>query len=416
MPAFQKINFPVTREEAVKAAREFAPHMGASYAKTRNSVVPGHENVSRLSPIVRVRLVRENELAQIALDEHEQLYKCEKFVQECHWRSYWRTWLELRPQVWTDYNANVNIQRDGLAKVQIQRIAQIEAGESGVGIMDEFARELRATGYLHNHARMWFAAFWVHVERLPYELGADFFDRHLICSCPASNVLSWRWVAGVQTRGKTYLARRGNLEKYCAEEYLDAGGLEVFESSREAPIPDEPFYEPQTPSYKLASDWDDLSTPAKTGLWITEDDLSPETSDLEPARFSAICSSVVAAPQKSTDSNGLRREYRLLAARDASARAAKQWQSEAANLEAQTPDELAGQLRDWAVGHELKTVVALKPFVGPSSDAVGHVADVLRENGVSLQLLRRDEDAGMYPFAHKGYFAFWQGVKSANRE
>ncbi len=354
-----------------------------------------------------VRVLCESELAQTALDEHGELAPCEKFAQECHWRSYWRTWLELRPQLWANYRNRVGEQRENLAKVQLHRAAQIEADESGVGIMDAFARELVETGYLHNHARMWFAAFWIHSERLPYELGADLFERHLICACPAANTLSWRWIAGVQTKGKAYLARRSNLEKYCAPEYLEAGGLEALEKPKAAPFPDEPGYEAQTPNFQ--TDFDG----ANAGLWISEDDLAPETSVLGALNPCAVCTSVVGAPVKSQQSNGLRREFRLAAARDAGERARAKWSVEATNFEASAPADLAPQMLDWARENELKTVVALKPFVGPSGDALPALQDALTEAGVTLQLLRRAPDAALYPFADRGFFKFWGGVKKA---
>jgi deoxyribodipyrimidine photo-lyase len=65
-------------------------------------------------------------------------------------------------------------------------------------------QELVETGYLHNHARMWFASIWIFTLRLPWELGADFFLRHLLDGDAASNTLSWRWVAGLHTKGKHY--------------------------------------------------------------------------------------------------------------------------------------------------------------------------------------------------------------------
>ena len=407
MPAYQPLTFPNTRADAFQDARDWAPHAGYEYAKTRNFVEPGHANVSRLAPAVRVRLIQERELAQVALEQHGEISKCEKFAQECHWRSYWRTWLELRPAVWSDYQEQIEKQRSELAPVQIKRIAQIEAGGSGVGIMDAFARELTSTGYLHNHARMWFAAFWIHTERLPYQLGADFFERHLICACPASNTLSWRWVAGVQTKGKAYLARRSNLEKYCSEEYLEAGGLEALEKPKAAPFPDEPDYASQVPDFQ--TDFEG----GGAGVWISEDDLSPETSALGELKPRAICTSVVGAPEKSEGSNGLRREFRLQAARDAGARAQEKWGVEAQHFEAREPEDLAPQMLDWARENKLQTVVALRPFVGPTADALPALQSALEEAKVSLQLLRRPADAALYPFADRGFFKFWSGVKKS---
>ena len=86
-------------------------------------------------------------------------------------------------------------------------------GMGPVAVMNGFARELVETGYLHNHSRMWFAGYWVHVARLPWQLGAKFFQDHLLDFDPASNTLSWRWVAGLQTPGKTYLPRRYKYRK-----------------------------------------------------------------------------------------------------------------------------------------------------------------------------------------------------------
>ncbi len=49
---------------------------------------------------------------------------------------------------------------------------------------------------------------------LPWALGADFFMRNLLDGDPASNTLSWRWVAGLHTRGRAYAARTENIARY----------------------------------------------------------------------------------------------------------------------------------------------------------------------------------------------------------
>ena len=346
MSAWNDAKFPHNREAALGAARAFAPDMGERYARERNRVVPGHPYVSMMAPAIRVRLILEREMAQIALDEHEEVAKCQKFVQEIHWRSYWRSWLEIHPPIWTRYKKTRAQVEGDLAKVQRNRIRQIESGESGVEVMDNFARELVATGYLHNHARMWFAAFWIHEEKLPWELGADFFERHLICACPASNTLSWRWVAGIQTRGKAYLARPSNIRKFCDEAYLgDEIGMDELEKPKAAEVPDADLPDPIQPEFALKLG----ETAGPLGLWISEDDLAPETCDeLKNAPFAAICTSVVGAPHKSETSNGLRRDYRLAAARDAGARANQTWKTEATEIEASDSDAVAASLGEWA--------------------------------------------------------------------
>ncbi len=409
MSVHKPFRSPDTRDGALGAAKAFAPFMGQQYARERNRVVPGHPYVSTLAAAIRVRLVLEREVAQIALDEHGALSNCEKFVQEVNWRGYWRSWLELRPEIWTRYLQTREEERVGLAKVQRRRIEQIENGESGCEPMDNFARELVETGYLHNHARMWFAAFWIHTEKLPWELGSDFFERHLMCACPAANTLSWRWVAGIQTRGKAYLARRSNLEKYCDPAYLGEGiGMERLERPSEANVPDGPIPNATQPAF----DSQIGKTSGDIGLWISEDDLCPETSEeLSGAKFAAICTSVVGAPPKSETSNGLRRDFRLKAAQDAGGRAAQKWEIEPKNLEAADSEELANQIGEWAKSANVRTVVALKPFVGPTDDALGAIRSRLESDGIELKLLRRREDARVLQYATSGYFKFWQGAK-----
>ena len=135
----------------------------------------------------------------------------EKFLGETCWRTYWKGWLELRPGVWSDYRAEVRglVDRSTTTGRSATGTRPPPPGGSGIGCVDAWAGELAEVGYLHNHARMWFASLWIFTLGLPWELGADFFLRHLLDGDPASNTLSWRWVAGLQTRGKTYLATAG---------------------------------------------------------------------------------------------------------------------------------------------------------------------------------------------------------------
>jgi hypothetical protein len=94
--------------------------------------------------------------------------------------------------------------------------AEATEGRTGIAAFDTWAHELVATGYLHNHARMWFASIWIFTLKLDWRLGADFFLRHLMDGDAASNTLSWRWVGGLHTKGKHYLARADNIARYTA--------------------------------------------------------------------------------------------------------------------------------------------------------------------------------------------------------
>ena len=358
--------------------------------------------VSRLSPALRHRLVTEHELVAATLAAHP-FARSEKFVQELLWRRYWKSWLTLRPSVWADYRADVQRLRSDLGSFQRRRIGEVEAGRGGVGIMDHFAAELVATGYLHNHARMWFAGWWVHTERLPWQLGADFFYRHLLDADPASNTLSWRWVAGLQTRGKPYLTCRSNVEKYAAE--LVAAHPEGLDRLGDATATPAPVDAADPPEAVVPDDadqgWDDL--PADVGLWVHEDDLCAESA--WPAGRPSL--RAVFANLDGDEASDRQRSYRHDAVRDGLDRAATALSAEPTLAAGPLPERLT----EWAVAHRLRTVVALHPEVGRLSDVLPTVRERLTAAGVDLRLARRPEDARMLPWARSGYFRFWQGAK-----
>ena len=103
----------------------------------------------------------------------------------------------MRPDVYEDY---LNTCNDSTLPCK-----------TGIKCFDHWTEELVETGYLHNHARMWYASIWVFTLRKSWASGANLFRDHLIDWCPASNTLGWRWVAGLQTRGKIYVAKADNI-------------------------------------------------------------------------------------------------------------------------------------------------------------------------------------------------------------
>lgn len=260
--------FAGTREGALERLAEFS-RTASRYSRDRNHVVPGHTNVSRLSPAIRCRLISEQEAAQSVLERYA-FSTVEKFLQEIYWRRYWKGWLAMRPQVWTEYLSDVERLNEG---GNYERAGNVSEGRGPIAVMNDFAHELTETGYLHNHARMWFAAYWIHTLRLPWQLGADFFYRHLLDADPASNTLSWRWVAGLQTIGKCYLARRSNLEKYLHPDLLKSDGLELLE--KPTALRFENISHPEVMVSVLENS--PIDSTRKTALWLHEEDLSVET-------------------------------------------------------------------------------------------------------------------------------------------
>ena len=148
----------------------------------------------------------EYELIRDVLSSHSY-QRVEKFIQEIFWRIYWKGWLETRPSVWSDFVELPVNYRD-------KNLDAALAGQTGIQCFDSWVTELIKTNYLHNHARMWFASIWIFTLGLPWQLGARFFLEHLIDGDAASNTLSWRWVAGLQTKGKQYRASNQNIETY----------------------------------------------------------------------------------------------------------------------------------------------------------------------------------------------------------
>lgn len=363
-----------TREEALDQLERFVGVSGR-YSRDRNHVRDGHGNVSCLSAAIRHRLVTEWEVADAPLAKYAAS-TVEKFRQEVYWRTYWKGWLSMRPQVWRDYLGGVE---------EAPRADEIRQGEGPVGVMNGFARELCETGYLHNHARMWFAAYWVHVERLPWQLGARFFEDHLLDFDPASNTLSWRWVAGLQTPGKTYLPRRGNIAKYLDPKLLDTEGLELLENpSAVLPVN---LNRPEITRESLP----EVGLPDAGGiLWVHEEDLNPESSPVggyKPSR--------VVLTGDSSRKSALQREWLEEALRDTEERVRSHY-----GVEVERAEDLGG----WLARNPGSRVVGLRP-------EVGYLHDSLPEGEKEVHLLVRPEDRYLRSFAKGGFFGFWKKLQ-----
>lgn len=401
----EQIHLPDSRLAALNQLHRFLPVLG-QFAANRNRVEPGHGAVSQISPALRHRLLLEEEIVTAALGRF-RFSTVEKFVQEIHWRTYWKGWLELRPQVWANYCLRVAWLRNHLDPRVLERVQAVCNGASGVAIMDRFARELLATGYLHNHARMWWAGFFVHVEKLPWELGADFFFRHLLDADAASNTLSWRWVAGLQTPGKTYLPRWSNLEKYCAAEWLrDTAGWERLDDQAVTPakVSETAALGIQTPPELPTIP---AAPPGRWGLWLHEDDCALElgaVQNLRPTAIAAFSPATQVTPWAMSD---LRQNHVRRVLQDGNDRAGKHFQRPVATLASSSEASLA----DWAVAEKLTTILAFAPFVGPVGDQLSAVRESLLQRGIALSLVRREWDAAWFPLAQAGYFPYWEKVK-----
>ena len=390
-------SFPPSRNAALSSLAQFAARGAHTYASGRNTDAgPDQPSaVSRLSPYVRRRIITEHEIVATVLTHHS-LQAADKFIQEVLWRTYWKGWLEMRPAIWTRFLADRDLQRD--AASDRRAISDAENGLTGIEGFDDWSRELIQTGYLHNHARMWFASIWIFTLRLPWALGADFFLRHLIDADPASNTLSWRWVAGLQTAGKTYLATKANIARYTNGRFAPDGLAREAIALREPPV-EPPRALPTVAPY-------DARQPAV--LLITDEDMHPESIFPDLSVFKAA--RVVVDPNLLWGDNA--RQFAHAAAADTVSRISSQ-----VDGPVYLADRLdAGFLADAAEAAGVKRIVTPYAPVGPVADGLAHLALDLASRGIILDQVRREWDARFWPYAAKGFFPFKDRIPSVLRE
>ena len=399
-----------SRAQGLEQLEAFISKAGRAYQTHRNTDLgPGrHGHVSLLSPYLRHRLIDETEVLSQVLAQHSQS-EAFKFVQEVFWRSYWKGWLEQRSLLWPEYQQ----QLPGILQRQTQNRRQSDDynaavnGATHIPLFNEWCEELVRTGYLHNHARMWFASIWIFTLKLPWQLGADFFVRHLMDGDPASNTLGWRWVAGLHTAGKSYLATAKNI-KTCAQARL-AGrsdqelGLNKLATST--------FNLPEHLSAKALQKTEirwpapETADPAgyqanhgRTALLLTEEDLTWMPSQqpqgivalsASPRSVIASCSDVVRHFTESAIHDGLQRftgHYASLGLPCA---------------ESALDDEA---LVRWLVEQRMDAVVCAYAPMGPTRLRLRALRGQLACKGISMRMQMRDYDRLVWPHASRGFF------------
>ena len=258
------MQFEISRDGALKKLDNFINAELPNYNFKRNfDLGPDDKsNVSCLSPYISHRLITEYEVAKIVLAKFPY-QKVEKYIQEIFWRVYWKGWLELRPQVWSDFTEDLKVlKEDDNYKKAIN-------GETQIKCFNDWVIELKENNYLHNHTRMWFASIWIFTLNLPWQKGAEFFMKHLFDGDAASNTLSWRWVAGLQTKGKHYVAQDWNISKFTNNKYQN-----VKLNENALPLTDKR-------EYKLSPINLDYDDNANENLLVFENELNLENHKLK---------------------------------------------------------------------------------------------------------------------------------------
>ena len=270
------MNFGTSRASAIENLNRFVDQNLFEYSKLRNFDYgpDNRSNISCLSPYITHGVISELEVIKKSLSKFS-FSKNEKFIQEVLWRTYWKGWLELRPNVWTDYLNELKKICEEFKDNQNYRNA-IE-GNTNIECFNEWVKELKETNYLHNHARMWFASIWIFTLDLPWQLGAEFFMKHLYDGDAASNTLGWRWVAGIQTQGKNYLASEWNIKKFTNNRFSN------IKLNENAP--------PKTNNKTYAASKLEFNNPQnleEKNLLIFENNLSFEISDFKDQKFKKV--------------------------------------------------------------------------------------------------------------------------------
>ena len=268
--------FEASRAKAVDKLNTFVEQNLSDYSKLRNfDFGPSNRsNVSCLSPYITHGIINELEVINKSLKKFS-FAKNEKFIQEVLWRVYWKGWLELRPDVWSDYL----IELDKIKKEFKNNQSYLDAieGKTNVDCFNQWVIELKESNYLHNHTRMWFASIWIFTLELPWQLGAEFFMQHLYDGDAASNTLGWRWVAGIQTQGKHYLASEWNINKFTNNRFKN---IKLNENAK--PISNDKIYSVINKSFKNSEILEDKT------LLIFENNMTFEFSDFKEHRFKKI--------------------------------------------------------------------------------------------------------------------------------
>ena len=367
------MKFEASKAAALNRLNNFVEQNLSEYSKLRNFDFgpENRTNISGLSPYITHGVINEKEVIEKSLSKFS-FSKNEKFIQEVLWRTYWKGWLELRPNVWTDYVAELNKIREEYKDNQNYKNA-ID-GKTNIECFNYWVTELKENNYLHNHTRMWFASIWIFTLELPWQLGAEFFMQHLYDGDSASNTLGWRWVAGIQTQGKHYLASEWNIKKFTNNRF---NSIKLNEN---AP----PKVSKKTYSI-VKQDFSNKNIDDEN-LLIFENSLSFETTDFQNHKFKKIYIISNKNENRSIKLSEKVIKFKSLLISDQKQRL----ENNSINCEVVDISE---------VKNINEKVIALYPTVGEN-------LDYLNSNNLKIDFLYRKLDQYSWQYCNKGFFNF----------
>ena len=368
------MNFEPSRAEALDRLENFVENNLVEYSKLRNFDFgpKNRSNISCLSPYITHGIINEKEVIKKSLSKFS-FSKNEKFIQEVLWRTYWKGWLELRPNVWSDYLIELSKIKKEFKNNQ-NYLDAIEA-KTNVECFNSWVNELKDNNYLHNHTRMWFASIWIFTLELPWQLGAEFFMQHLYDGDAASNTLGWRWVAGVQTQGKHYLASEWNIKKFTNNRF------DNIKLNENAP----PKVSEKTYSI-IKQNFSNSQSNEDKNLLIFENNLSFESSDFKDDKFNKIYLISNKNESRSIKLSENVVKFKSLLINDQEQRL----KSSSINCEIIDISDIK---------NISEKIIGLYPTVGEN-------LDYLNSNNIKLNFLYRKIDQYSWQYCNKGFFNF----------
>ncbi len=367
------MNFEASRAKALDKLNYFVENNLSEYSKLRNFDYgpDNRSNISCLSPYITHGIINEKEVIKKSLNKFS-FAKNEKFIQEVLWRTYWKGWLELRPSVWTDFLIELKKIKEDFQNNQTYKNA-IE-GKTNVECFNYWVNELKENNYLHNHTRMWFASIWIFTLNLPWQLGAEFFMQHLYDGDAASNTLGWRWVAGVQTQGKHYLASEWNIKKFTNNRFSN------IKLNENAP--------PKISEKKYSILKQDFINPEnidQNNLIIFENNLCFETSDFQNNKFKKFY-----IISNKNENRCIKLSEKVLKFKSSLIQDQEQrFKNQSIDCEVIDISEIK----------KIEKAVGLYPTIGEN-------LDYLNSNTFKINFLYRELDQNSWQYCNKGFFNF----------
>ena len=367
--------FEPSKDFANKKLTNFVDNNLVEYSKLRNFDFGADKrtNISCLSPYITHGILTEQEVMKLSLKKFS-LSKIEKFIQEVLWRIYWKGWLELRPNVWTDYIIDLNKLK--LEYKDNKDYLNAIEGKTNIECFNTWVNELKNHNYLHNHARMWFASIWIFTLGLPWQLGAEFFMKYLFDGDSASNTLGWRWVAGIQTKGKNYAASEWNIKKFTNNRFSN-----IKLNENPIPIIDDRNYSIENNNFlntNLSKD---------QNLLIFENNLSFDQTDFKDQKFKNIYFIF-----NENETRQIKLDEKVLTFKKSLIEdQIKNLKNKSLNCEIINIQDLKGMEED---------LLALYPSIGENLDYVN------KNNLKNINFLYRKIDQYSWKYCNKGFFNF----------